>query len=92
MRAAFHVGRRKPCASAAAYNYYNPTEHAFLQNGSLIYFSGTLSTSFAPERHPVARYDYNSIMMRASHRYLSLSLAGRCGCSRKGGGDPGGGG
>jgi hypothetical protein len=47
-----------------ATNCYNPTQHVFMSNTSLVYFSCTFVTTFAPQHHKTARYDYNSLMYR----------------------------
>lgn len=51
-------------STGLAYNFYNPAQHDFLDDGSIVYFSGTYATTFAPQHHMTPRYDYNSILYR----------------------------
>jgi hypothetical protein len=46
------------------YNFYNPTQHPFFDDGNIIYFEGTYTASFsgAPTQTPM--YEYNQIMYR----------------------------
>jgi len=44
------------------YNFYNPTQHPFFDEGNIIYFEGTYTASFsgAPTQTPM--YEYNQVM------------------------------
>lgn len=50
------------------YSFYNPAHHPFFDqdNGRLIYFEGTYTTTFSrkDEDNPTPRYDYNQVMYR----------------------------
>jgi len=61
------------------YSFYNPKQHpAFDQdNGRIIYFEGTYTTTFSGNPDPTPRYDYNQIMYQLdlSDRRLALPVA-----------------
>ena len=48
------------------YSFYNPVHHPFFdqEDGRLIYFEGTYTTTFSGNANPTPRYDYNQIMYR----------------------------
>ncbi|TWU08934.1 hypothetical protein CA54_41730 [Symmachiella macrocystis] len=48
------------------YSFYNPKQHPFFaqEDGRIIYFEGTYTTTFSGNDHPTPRYDYNQIMYR----------------------------
>ena len=58
------------------YNFYNPTQHAFLDEdgGRRVYFEGTYTAAFSAARSRTPRYDYNQIMYRLSLDDPRLSL------------------
>jgi hypothetical protein len=50
--------------SHQAYNFYNPTQHAFFdqEGGRRIYFEGTYTSTFSAAHEKTPLYDYNQIM------------------------------
>jgi hypothetical protein len=48
------------------YNFYNPVHHPFFdqEGGRLIYFEGTVSTTFSGSQVKIPAYDYNQMMYR----------------------------
>lgn len=70
------------------YSFYNPKQHpAFDQdNGRIIYFEGTYTTTFSGNLDPTPRYDYNQIMYQLdlSDRRLALPVAVYAGLLRPG--------
>jgi hypothetical protein len=48
------------------YSFYNPVQHDFFdqENGRIIYFEGTYTSTFADHPEPTPRYDYNQILYR----------------------------
>ncbi len=48
------------------YSFYNPKQHPMFakQNGRLIFFEGTYTTTFSGNSNPTPRYDYNQIMYK----------------------------
>ncbi len=48
------------------YSFYNPRHHPMFdqQNGKLIYFEGTYTTTFSGNTNPTPRYEYNQMMYR----------------------------
>jgi hypothetical protein len=52
--------------SHQAYNFYNPTQHPFLDEdgGRVLYFEGTYTAAFSDARGKTPRYDYNQILYR----------------------------
>jgi hypothetical protein len=46
------------------YSFYNPKQHPFFDkdNGRIIFFEGTYTTTFSGNPDPTPRYDYNQIM------------------------------
>lgn len=53
-------------ASHEKYSFYNPKQHPYFdqQDGRLIYFEGTYTTTFSGNTDPTPRYDYNQLMYR----------------------------
>jgi hypothetical protein len=58
--------RAKKIVTHDQYSFYNPVHHAFFDqdDGRVIYFEGTYTTSFSGNPTPTPRYDYNQIMYR----------------------------
>lgn len=50
------------------YTFYNPTQHPFFdqENGRLIYFEGTYTSTYSGNEDKTPRYDYNQVMYRLS--------------------------
>ena len=50
------------------YNFYNVSTHDFFnqEEGRVIYFEGTYTTTFSDAKAPTPRYDYNQMMYRFS--------------------------
>lgn len=48
------------------YSFYNPKHHPYFdsEDGRMIYFEGTYTTTFSGNPHPTPRYDYNQILYR----------------------------
>jgi hypothetical protein len=48
------------------YSFYNPKQHPMFakDNGRLIFFEGTYTTTFSGNTNPTPRYDYNQIMYK----------------------------
>lgn len=48
------------------YSFYNPVHHAFFdqQDGRIIYFEGTYTSSFSGTKQPTPRYEYNQIIYK----------------------------
>jgi hypothetical protein len=48
------------------YSFYNPKQHPMFakENGRVIFFEGTYSTTFSGNPNPTPRYDYNQIMYK----------------------------
>jgi hypothetical protein len=46
------------------YSFYNPKQHPMFakDNGRVIFFEGTYTTTFSGNTHPTPRYDYNQIL------------------------------
>lgn len=61
------------------YSFYNPKQHPMFdkENGRIIYFEGTYTTTFSGNPNPTPRYDYNQVMYRLdlSDRRLALPVA-----------------
>ena len=61
------------------YSFYNPKQHPEFDqdNGRIIYFEGTYTTTFSGNPDPTPRYDYNQIMYQLdlSDRRLALPVA-----------------
>jgi hypothetical protein len=61
------------------YSFYNPKQHPMFdqENGRIIYFEGTYTTTFSGNHDPTPRYDYNQVMYRLdlSDRRLTLPVA-----------------
>jgi hypothetical protein len=61
------------------YSFYNPKQHPMFdkENGRIIFFEGTYTTTFSGNDNPTARYDYNQVMYRLdlSDRRLALPVA-----------------
>src|SRR6185437_11783093 len=61
------------------YSFYNPKQHPMFdkENGRIIYFEGTYTTTFSGNNNPTPRYDYNQVMYRLdlSDRRLNLPVA-----------------
>jgi hypothetical protein len=61
------------------YSFYNPKQHPMFdkENGRIIYFEGTYTTTFSGNNNPTPRYDYNQVMYRLdlSDRRLALPVA-----------------
>jgi hypothetical protein len=61
------------------YSFYNPKQHPMFdkENGRIIYFEGTYTTTFSGNNDPTPRYDYNQVMYRLdlSDRRLALPVA-----------------
>ncbi len=49
-----------------AHDFYNPTQHAFLdrEGGRFIYLEGSYVNTFSGNPHPTPYYEYNQIMYR----------------------------
>lgn len=58
------------------YTFYNPRHHPFFdkENGRIIYFEGTYTTSFSGAKDPTPRYDYNQIMYKLDLESPRLAL------------------
>lgn len=60
-------------------NYYNVVHHPFFdqENGRVIYFEGTYTNSFVPDKNITPRYEYNQLMYRLSldHPQIYLPVA-----------------
>jgi hypothetical protein len=58
------------------YSFYNPTQHPFFdqQDGRLIYFEGTYTSTFSGNEDKTPRYDYNQMMYRLALDDARLSL------------------
>ena len=48
------------------YSFYNPKQHPMFarENGRVIYFEGTYTTTFSGNPNPTPRYDYNQILYK----------------------------
>ena len=48
------------------YSFYNPKQHPLFdkENGRILYFEGTYTTTFSGNSDPTPRYDYNQLMYR----------------------------
>ncbi len=61
------------------YSFYNPKQHPMFdkENGRIIYFEGTYTTTFSGNDDPTPRYDYNQVMYRLdlSDPRLALPVA-----------------
>jgi hypothetical protein len=61
------------------YSFYNPKQHPEFDqdNGRIVYFEGTYTTTFSGNPDPTPRYDYNQIMYQLdlSDRRLALPVA-----------------
>jgi hypothetical protein len=61
------------------YSFYNPKQHPMFDKdeGRVIFFEGTYTTTFSGNRDPTPRYDYNQIMYQLdlSDRRLALPVA-----------------
>jgi hypothetical protein len=61
------------------YSFYNPKQHPMFdkENGRIIYFEGTYTTTFSGNDNPTPRYDYNQVMYRLDleDRRLALPVA-----------------
>ncbi len=61
------------------YSFYNPKQHPFFDkdNGRIIFFEGTYTTTFSGNHDPTPRYDYNQVMYQLdlSDRRLALPVA-----------------
>jgi hypothetical protein len=61
------------------YSFYNPKQHPMFnkENGRIIYFEGTYTTTFSGNDDPTPRYDYNQVMYRLdlSDGHLALPVA-----------------
>jgi hypothetical protein len=61
------------------YSFYNPKQHPMFdkENGRIIYFEGTYTTTFSGNPDPTPRYDYNQVMYRLdlSDRRLAVPVA-----------------
>ncbi|MGP0065286.1 MAG: hypothetical protein ACLQGP_17000 [Isosphaeraceae bacterium] len=61
------------------YSFYNPKQHPMFdkENGRIIYFEGTYTTTFSGNPDPTPRYDYNQMMYRLdlADRRLALPVA-----------------
>jgi hypothetical protein len=46
------------------YSFYNPKQHPMFakEDGRVIFFEGTYTTTFSGNNHPTPRYDYNQIL------------------------------
>ncbi|RYX82282.1 hypothetical protein EON83_20020 [bacterium] len=58
------------------YTFYNPTQHPFFnqENGRLVYFEGTYTTTYSGNNERTPRYDYNQIMYRLTMDDPRLTL------------------
>lgn len=58
------------------YSFYNPRHHPFFDkdNGRVIYFDGTYTTSFTGNKDPTPRYEYNQIMYKLDLSSPKLAL------------------
>lgn len=58
------------------YSFYNPRHHPMFdkQNGRVIYFDGTYTTSFSGAPYPTPRYEYNQIMYKLDLSNPKLAL------------------
>jgi len=65
--------RAKKIATHHQYSFYNPKIHPEFsgQNGMVLYFEGTYTTTFSGNSHPTPRYDYNQILYRLDLGLLS---------------------
>ncbi len=65
--------RAKKIATHHQYSFYNPKIHPEFveQNGKILYFEGTYTTTFSGNSHPTPRYDYNQILYRLDLDLLS---------------------
>jgi hypothetical protein len=61
------------------YSFYNPKQHPMFdkENGRIIFFEGTYTTTFSGNNDPTPRYDYNQVMYQLdlSDRRLALPVA-----------------
>ena len=61
------------------YSFYNPRHHPMLDKneGRLVFFEGTYTTTFSGNPPPTPRYDYNQVMysLDVSSRFLALPVA-----------------
>jgi len=61
------------------YSFYNPRHHEMLdqEDGRVIYFEGTYTSSFSGSKDPTPRYDYNQVMYQLdlSDPRLALPVA-----------------
>jgi hypothetical protein len=61
------------------YSFYNPKQHPYFDkdDGRIIFFEGTYTTTFSGNPDPTPRYDYNQIMYQLdlSDRRLALPVA-----------------
>src|SRR5262249_13521401 len=61
------------------YSLYNPKQHPMFdqENGRIIFFEGTYTTTFSGNDDPTPRYDYNQVMYRLdlSDQQLALPVA-----------------
>ena len=58
------------------YSFYNPAQHPFFdqEDGKIIYFEGTYTTTFSGNDVATPRYDYNQVMYRLDLSDPRLSL------------------
>ena len=58
--------RAKKIVTHEQYSFYNPVHHPFFdqEQGRLIYFEGTYTSTFSGNQDATPRYDYNQIMYR----------------------------
>ena len=58
------------------YSFYNPRHHPFFdkENGRVIFFEGTYTTSFSSSPYPTPRYEYNQIMYKLDLSSPKLAL------------------
>lgn len=57
------------------YSFYNPKQHPLFdgENGRIVFFEGTYTTTFSGSKDPTPRYDYNQVMYQldlADHRLV----------------------
>jgi hypothetical protein len=58
------------------YSFYNPRHHPMFdqENGRIIYFEATYTSTFSGNKDPTPRYDYNQIMYQLDLGDLRLAL------------------
>ena len=60
------------------YSFYNPKQHPLFdqENGRVLFFEGTYTSTFSGNKDPTPRYDYNQVMYQLDLADPRLALPG----------------